>query len=207
MKLELISFELCPYVQRAVIVLKHKGARFSVKYVDLENPPAWFEKISPTGRVPVLRVDDQVNIFESLVIVEFIDETVGEPLLAREPIKRAHERAWMQYTSGLLSVAWQYKSAGTESERAEARSELFEDLSRLEAELAPGDGFFSGPRFGLVDAAAAPFLMRLEAHRELMASREWDKIPRTRAWAARVLSVPAVKESVPADFAKSYLAL
>jgi glutathione S-transferase len=35
------------------------------------DPPDWFKEISPTGQVPLLKVDDQA-IFESLVITEFI---------------------------------------------------------------------------------------------------------------------------------------
>jgi glutathione S-transferase len=40
-------------------------------YINPMDPPAWFKEISPTGQVPLLKVDDQV-IFESLVITEFI---------------------------------------------------------------------------------------------------------------------------------------
>jgi glutathione S-transferase len=206
MKLDLVSFELCPYVQRAVIILKHKGAKFGVKYVDLQNPPAWFEEISPTGRVPVLRVDDRVSIFESLVILEFIDETAGKPLIAGEPVRRAQERAWMQFASALQTTEWGYASAESESDRAEARAEIFESLSRFEAEL-PKTGFFSGSHFGLVDIAIAPFFMRLVALPGFLGLKEWERLPLVRAWMEKILAVPAVKESVPADFAKRYLAL
>jgi glutathione S-transferase len=206
-KLELVSAELCPYVQRAVIILSHKGAQFSVRHVDLRNPPAWFQEISPTGRVPVLRVDDRVSVFESLVILEFIDETVGERLLSSDPLERARERAWMQFASSLQSLEWRYMSAETDDERAEMKSELFDDLQTLEAELPRAGGFFSGARFGLVDAAIAPFFTRLEAMPGFMQLPEWKRLPLTRSWAERILAVPAVKDSVPPDFAKRYLAL
>jgi len=95
MKLELISFKICPYVQRSVIVLKHKHADFDVTYIDLGNPPDWFREISPFGKVPVLRVDDSEVIFESAVIAEFLDEvTPGEPLQPQDPLLRAKNRAW-----------------------------------------------------------------------------------------------------------------
>ena len=53
-KLTLISHVLCPYVQRAVIALKEKGADFERIDVDLSQKPDWFLKISPLGKVPVL---------------------------------------------------------------------------------------------------------------------------------------------------------
>ena len=70
---ELISFKLCPFVQRSVIVLLEKEAPFDITYIDLSNPPDWFKAISPMGKVPVLKVDDTV-LFESAVIMEYLDE-------------------------------------------------------------------------------------------------------------------------------------
>ena len=55
-KLTLISHKLCPYVQRAVIALTEKGVPFERIDIDLANKPDWFLKISPLGKVPVLRV-------------------------------------------------------------------------------------------------------------------------------------------------------
>ncbi|MGD8643594.1 MAG: glutathione S-transferase N-terminal domain-containing protein, partial [Chromatiales bacterium] len=57
MKLELISFKICPFVQRSVITLRHKGLPYEVTYIELDDPPPWFLEISPFGRVPALRVD------------------------------------------------------------------------------------------------------------------------------------------------------
>lgn len=56
-KLTLISFPLCPFVQRAIIALNEKGAEFDVVYIDLANKPDWFQKVSPFGKVPVLKVE------------------------------------------------------------------------------------------------------------------------------------------------------
>jgi glutathione S-transferase len=40
--LELVSHHLCPYVQRAAIVLDEKGIAFDRTYVDLADKPDWF---------------------------------------------------------------------------------------------------------------------------------------------------------------------
>jgi glutathione S-transferase len=79
--LKLISHKLCPYVQRAVIALNEKGVPFERVDIDLANKPDWFLKISPLGKVPVLvmrsEVDDEVALFESNVICEYIEDTQG----------------------------------------------------------------------------------------------------------------------------------
>lgn len=54
--LTLISHPLCPFVQRAVIVLLEKGVEFDRIDVDLSAKPDWFLALSPTGKVPVLKV-------------------------------------------------------------------------------------------------------------------------------------------------------
>jgi glutathione S-transferase len=71
MKLELISFKLCPFAQRALISLNVQKIDFKMTYINPMDPPDWFKEISPTGQVPLLKVDDQV-IFESLVFAVFV---------------------------------------------------------------------------------------------------------------------------------------
>ena len=77
--LKLISHKLCPYVQRAVIALTEKGVAFERIDIDLANKPDWFLKISPLGKTPVLVVGDHA-IFESAVILEYLEETQASPL-------------------------------------------------------------------------------------------------------------------------------
>jgi Glutathione S-transferase, N-terminal domain len=73
-KLLLISHRLCPYVQRAIISLMEKEIAFERVDIDLANKPEWFKAISPLGKTPVLKVDETA-IFESAVIVEYLEET------------------------------------------------------------------------------------------------------------------------------------
>src|SRR5215475_4166513 len=94
--LKLISHKLCPYVQRAVIVLTEKGVAFERIDIDLASKPDWFLKISPLGKVPVLVVTTdkgEVAIFESNVICEYIEETQAGPRLhPADPLARAEHR-------------------------------------------------------------------------------------------------------------------
>jgi glutathione S-transferase len=103
---ELVSFDLCPFVQRSVIVLREKGIDFDITYIDLADPPGWFRDISPLGKVPLLRVGEEV-LFESAVIMEYLDEITPPPLQPADPLLRAKNRAWSEFASGLLMAsAW-----------------------------------------------------------------------------------------------------
>jgi glutathione S-transferase len=79
MQLTLVSHKLCPYVQRAVIVLLEKDAAFKRSYVDLAHKPEWFKAVSPLGKTPVLLVDD-APVFESAVICEYLEDTLAPRL-------------------------------------------------------------------------------------------------------------------------------
>ena len=85
-KLRLVSFKICPFVQRAVITLKYRNVPFEITYIDLKDPPDWFQEISPLGKVPVLLVDDS-PLFESAVINEYLDEITGGGLLPSDPLE------------------------------------------------------------------------------------------------------------------------
>ena len=51
---ELVSFHLCPYVQKAAIALRARGVDYDITYIDLSDKPDWFLAISPYGKVPLL---------------------------------------------------------------------------------------------------------------------------------------------------------
>src|SRR5260370_39029985 len=94
--------KLCPYVQRAVIALSEKGVAFERIDIDLANKPAWFLAISPLGKTPVLQVGDTA-IFESAVILEYLEETEPKPLHPADPLSRAEHRSWIEFGSAVLS--------------------------------------------------------------------------------------------------------
>lgn len=102
-KLILISHALCPYVQRAAIVLAEKNIAFERLDIDLANKPDWFLTISPLGKTPVLLVDGQ-PIFESAVICEYLEETTDGKLHPPEALLRAQHRGWMEFGSAILNA-------------------------------------------------------------------------------------------------------
>ena len=93
----LVSFKTCPWVQRAAIVLREKKIDFEFRHIDRDNRPDWFLAISPHKKVPVLRIDDTVSLFESNAIAEYLDETIAPRLHPDDPVQRAVNRAWTDY--------------------------------------------------------------------------------------------------------------
>lgn len=208
-RLKLVSFDVCPYVERSRVVLHEKGVPHEVELVDLANKPAWFLAISPMGKVPVLVVDDR-PIFESMIINELIEELYPRPaLLPADPLARAEARAWIVFANDVAFPAnYAAMLALAGGFQGEARSRplaaIRDALAKLEAQVARGGGpFFGGEAFTLVDAAYAPFLRRWRIaegwggpEAKLLAG-----FPAVAAWAEVVLARPSVAKAAPEDLA------
>jgi glutathione S-transferase len=204
-RLKLVSFDLCPYVERSRIVLLEKGLAHDIEFIDLANKPAWFLAISPMGRVPVLLVDDR-PVFESMIINELVEELhPSPPLFPKDPIARAEARAWIVFANDVVmpaSVQALMALAGGALGDALARplAALRDGLAKLEKQVARGGGpFFLGRDFGLVDAAYAPFFRRWReaegwgvAEARLLAS-----FPALATWADAMRARPSVAAAAP----------
>jgi glutathione S-transferase len=194
----LVSHALCPYVQRAAIVLLEKGIEFERREVDLANKPAWFLDISPLGKTPVLLVDGAA-IFESAVICEFLDETVGARLHPERPLSRATHRAWMEFGSSLLNtIAAFYNAADDRALEVHAKN-IRHRLEQLEAAL--GDGpYFAGDRFSMVDAVFGPVFRYFDVFDTLDGFDFFGGLPKVEAWRVRLAARPSVRDAAHDDY-------
>jgi len=199
MELELVSFKICPFVQRAVITLRHKQTAFSLTHIDLSDPPQWFKAISPFGRVPLLKVNNQHVIFESAVIDEFLDEITSASLLPDDPLLRALNRSWIEFSTACLLDLSAQMHAEDKQRFDNNRDELKSKLKWLEATLDQSP-YFNGDTLSLVDIAWAPLFMRSEILTLGEQLYPAEQLPRTAAWGRKLLELPAVRDSVAADF-------
>lgn len=206
--LTLISHPLCPFVQRAAIVLLEKGVPFERINVDLSAKPGWFLALSPTGKVPVLKVrqadGEDAILFESMVICEYIEETQGgASMYPDDALLRARQRGWIEFATPTLADAWQFLNA-TDPSIADAKGAAFrERLQRLEMELGTGP-YFAGSTFGMVDAVYAP-LFRYFAIIDPAVSRAiFADLPRVSAWRAALAVRPSVRDAVVEDYAERF---
>jgi glutathione S-transferase len=198
MSLTLVSHRLCPYVQRAAIVLAEKRVPFERRWVDLANKPAWFNAISPLGKTPVLLVGE-APIFESAVICEYLDETIAPRLHDSDPLVRARERGWVEFGSAVLNIIAALYNARDETALQAKVAELRAALQRLEAALGAGP-WFAGARFGLVDAAFGPVFRYFDVLDEVDDFGGWAGLPKLRAWRAALSARASVRNAVGADY-------
>ena len=127
---ELVSFNLCPYVQRSVIILEEKNIPYKRTDISLSNKPDWFKKISPLGKVPLLKSKQGV-LFESAVISEYLDEITESSLHPADIFKKAHHRSWIEFGSSILAGIAGFYSAKDRDAYQEKRDILVLSLIHI----------------------------------------------------------------------------
>ena len=194
MKLELISFKLCPFAQRAVILLNEQGIDFELTYINPMDPPDWFKAISPTGQVPLLKADDQI-IFESSVITEFINDISTTDIHPKDVIQKANNRSWIAFSSTMFDDLFGMVT-GDEEKFNTAKTTLFNKLAKIES-VKGAEMFFNGDAFNMIDAAFAPIFMRLawinEFTNNALSLAEFKNLS---SWSDSVLALDVVQNSV-----------
>ena len=168
----LYEHPLSSYAQKVKIALREKAVAFELELPDtfgtgrLDGP---FVAANPRAEVPVL-VDGDTRIFESTVIMEYIEERWPDPpLLPRSPAARAAARMTedvcdTQYEAvnwGFGELLWFRRATGAleATLRAQAARQTAVLQDWLSARL--GDApWFGGQAFGWADAAAAPMVNR-----------------------------------------------
>ena len=187
--------------------MRAKNVEFDVTYVNLRDKPDWFLQISPHGKVPVLKVDDEI-LFESNAIAEYLDETVDPRLHPEDAIKRARNRAWTDFvpdfSKALSSVYYTKSEAETENAMPGARKalqRLEEALNRDDRDDGP---YFNGTSLSLVDAAYAPFLQRFLIADSYLNTNLLDEFPAVKAWTDALMASDLVTGAVPDNFVDEF---
>ena len=194
----LCSFKTCPWVQRAAIVLQAKNINYNITYIDRNNRPDWFLKISPHAKVPVLRVGENDALFESNAIAEYLDETAEPRLHPADAVTRARNRAWTDFVPTFSSAISQTMYSDSEDEFVKKSAKIGEVFAKLEDALSKrgNEGpYFNGQQMSLVDAAYAPFLQRYTFMNALRPLGVIEKYPLLTGWRDALMASSAVKGS------------
>lgn len=209
-KLTLVSHAICPFVQRAAIVLAEKNIDFDRIVIDLGHKPDWFVKLSPLGKVPLLIVrtenGQETVLFESMAICEYIEEAFdGVPLYPVEPLARARMRGWIEVASSMLSDAWGMLNS-SDGENARSKGDAFRaKVGLFEAELSGGP-YFAGSDLSMVDAVVAPIFRYFEVLDQSVGEAYFAGFDKVSAWRRALHSRPSVMRAVADDFAEKFRA-
>ncbi|WCJ20427.1 glutathione S-transferase tau 7 [Euphorbia peplus] len=198
-QVKLLGTWASPFSRRVEVALKLKGIPYEYIEEELSNKSALLLKSNPIHqKIPVL-VHNGKSISESLIILEYIDETWPiNPFLPIDPFDKAIARFWAQFVDGkILGIARKHRSAKLE-EKQQIIEEVGDQLRVLEKELK-GNKYFGGERIGYVDITAFfilyMFLIREEIMQVGLISKQ--KFPVLLEWMENMQETDVVKQCMP----------
>lgn len=197
--MKVVSFKICPFVQRVTALLEAKNLPYDIEFIDLSDKPQWFLDISPNGQVPILITDEGKALFESDAIVEYLEEAFPPLQAGLSPEERATNRAWSYLASKNYLVQCSAQRSHDGDVLRERSVKLGVAFDRIEKQL--GDTpFFGGDDIGMVDIAWLPLLHRADIVEEHSGYDFIGDHPKLKKWQKRMMDTGLAEESVPPDF-------
>ena len=201
-KLELVSHRLCPYVQRAVITLLEKDIPHERTYIDLANKPDWFRRISPLGKVPLLKVNEEI-LFESAVICEYLDEVTPGSLHPADPLQKAKHRSWIEFGSNILNSIAGFYNAPNQESFEQKRDELASKFLWIEQSFE--GSYFAGEAFSLVDGVYGTIFRYFDVFDTVGEFGVFANIPKVKDWRQLLQTRSSIQGAVTEDYAQRLL--
>ena len=203
--MKVISFKICPFVQRVTALLEAKNIPYEIEFISLSDKPQWFLEISPIGQVPVLITEGGRALFESGAIVEYLEEAYPQLQPNLAPEDRAINRAWSSLASKNYLVQCGAQRSPDREILQERSAKLSQAFDRMESELS-GTPHFGGDSLGMVDIAWLPLLHRADIVQKHSGYDFIGKRPRLKAWQRQLLDSDLAARSVAPDFVQAFSA-
>ena len=170
--MKLIGSLTSPYVRKVRIVLAEKQLDYAFDLEDLSSPNTRITSVNPLGKIPCLILDSGEALFDSAVIVEYLDTlSPFENLISGTALERARIRTWEALADGLLDASILARNEATwpqrkETERSQAwidrqMKKIRDSLANMERALN-GRTYCEGSDFSLADIAVGTALGYLD---------------------------------------------
>lgn len=160
--MKLIGSHTSPFVRKARVVLAEKRIEYEFVVDNPFGPASRVAEFNPLGKVPVLVTDDGATIYDSSVIVEYLDTVSPVGRLIPEPGRqRIQVKRWEALADGVMEAAGQMVIEGRRPARQQRRDAIERQSAKVEHALraAAHDlaerNWCAGEGYSLADIALA----------------------------------------------------
>ena len=202
--MRLIGSLTSPYVRKARVVLAEKRIEYSF---EIDNP--WDEKsrvadANPLGKVPVLVLDDDSTLFDSRVIVEFLDSVSPiSRLIPSGNREKIEVKRWEALADGVLDAAIAVVQERRRPAKQKSEATIKRQMEKIERGVAVmardlGDKpWCTGNAFTLADIACGVALGYLDFRH---ASFDWRVLHANLAkLASKLAERPSFADTAPRE--------
>ena len=204
---------VCPFCQRLEILLSLKDKKneidFCVVDITQPRPAALLEKTRGTMALPILETADGHIIKESLVILQYLEDSYAEPPVAqRDPYRRAVENMLVSMDSAFFTQGYGWVMNQDRARRDALKAQMLKQYAQLDAfllEHAP-NGTFLFETFGWAETVFTPFFQRfwfLEYYEDFQLPSE-ARYARVRKWIDACIAHPAAQQVSKEEVIKLY---
>ncbi|HSA89921.1 MAG TPA: glutathione S-transferase N-terminal domain-containing protein [Burkholderiales bacterium] len=158
--MKLLASPASPYTRKVRIVLTEKRIDCEIEQVDVAPVDNPVNPHNPLGKIPTLVLDDGAALYDSRVIVEFLDgKSPISRLIPDDLRERVAVRRWEALADGVLDAGLlvRYESLRDKKERSQAWSDkqlarIKRGMAQMASELAERP-WCHGERYSLADIA------------------------------------------------------
>jgi glutathione S-transferase len=159
--MKLLAALISPYTRKVRVVLAEKKIECEMEIVDVAPSDNPVNKHNPLGKIPTLLLDDGSALYDSRVIVEFLDSVSPISRLIPEGTRdRVAVRRWEALADGVLDAGllWRYESIRDKKEQSKGWQD--KQLARMKRGMEQvskeiGATYCHAERYSLADIAVA----------------------------------------------------
>ena len=195
-----------PYVRKVRIALREKNIRFEWIQEAPSDPGNRIASLNPLGKVPVMETDDGQILFDSALLVEYIDTLSTERLIPSEGPERLQVLLWHTLGSGLVDVVVARLMEMRRPQQQQSRAMIARLEEKVARSLAWADKAEKGPvylvgkRFGLADLGLGVALEYID----FRYPHDWrSKHPHLAQWLAGISTRGSFAETLPPGMEKA----
>lgn len=200
--MKLIASPTSPYARKVRVALIEKKIDCAVEFDIPWNAETTIPQYNPLGKIPVLVLDDARTLFDSRVIIEYLEGLQPEPaLIPPEFVTRISAKRWEALADGLSDAA---AAAFLEKKRVVAQQspewiarqhqKMTRALEEASKELAE-QPWCAGPAYSIADIALASALGYLDLRFNEVNWRTTH--PNLAVWSEKIFARPAFLQTLP----------
>ncbi len=202
--MKLIGSYTSPYVRKVRAVLAEKKMDYEFVTDSPWLPESGVPNHNPLGKIPVLLLDDDTPLFDSRVIVEYIDSVTPNNKLFPSPNReRIEVKRWEALADGICDAAATAFLEAKRPKKEQSAAWIARQLEKVTRSLEfmssqLGDkSFCTGTHFSAADIAIGAALGYLEFR---FADINWkETYPNLDKLYAKLMLRPSLADTVPHD--------